>query len=1682
MCFACWSVGLFVALLSFCRRSFANLDSRTHRGCKPDSMRTSLVPSVSPSLGWFIRLCFICLFVRVGEAMNPGPCGVGEKQHWTLGLCNPSGLNSKIDQCAFLDGDVWLISESHLTDHGLQRFKKGMQHLKSDFKYFTPGFSCPSRGASDVGKFTGVLAMSKLPLRSLPAHFDTQLYATSRIQVVGIAVEDWWVTAGLVYGYPDSVQFPNRTYMTECLVDEVVQRVVFQSSGPRLVAGDFNHGPNDLEQFQILRQAGFAEIQEIGLSRWGRQIQPTCGGTKNIDQIWLSAELQSILLDFHIRDDDWAGHSAIQCVFASQNTPMVRYEWHVPSSFPWPEVWTPQLHCNWQADLTEQYASLWYQLESQAVALHNIHGSYVPDHSLGRAKTLQSVAKWSTGSPCKKAREGGLNPDFYGQSLRHCQMFKQLRRLEALRRAIRSDSHNHLHHLKKVELWQAIRRAAGFPQGFGRWWTEHSNSDLVYLPTQVPSQAAIGDIFEQFHQFVRTFEAKLIRSRIAGARQRRKHDLTFVFRDCQQAKPEKVDTIVISKTAEVENVLPEDESVTLTQPCSFDPGVPFICNGKSLPVIIAEHDQIWTESCRDLVPGDIIRQDKVLSTDHDILTEFCRVWTPRWQKSAHVLDSQWQQIMDFTTRAFNPISWQSQQWNVSLFQQALKLKKSSAATGPDGVSRKDLLAMPVEGHQAMTDMLGAIETQHAWPRQLTKGFVNSLFKNKGDGSVDSYRPVTVFPLPYRIWSSVRAKEAMQSLMPHLPRSVVGGVPNRQAKEVWIEVAEIIEAAIVGNDPIQGLVVDICRAFNALPRVPLWHFLCVLQFPLDILHTWAHFVSVQTRMFRVRSSTGGPIGSNVGYPEGCALSVVAMTLVDWLLDRWLFYATHGNHCLYAYVDDWHVTYDDNLAQDEVWQSLSGFATAMDLQVDAEKSFAWSSHSEQRKQMRAHPDLSVVLAAKDLGAHHNFCRKPGNVFLITRLRSLPKLWTRLAVCQSPIRLKLQALVQMAWPKAFYGVSVVHVGSCHYKVLRTGAVRGLRSCRVGTNPLLHLSAAGMLHDPEAFVLYQTFREYREVGNRNQSKLMLSLLQAGCAMVPRNGPGYILWERLHRLGWQVTSEGGVVDTISPFCVFSVHRDELLFRMVHAWPRVIAAELFHRPSFAGIQSADIPALKVAMFKFGEADREFLKCALDGTLYIDVGRTKQEREGPRVCQFCQAPDSFFHRLWECSHFESCRSQFPYHSLLPSLPACLTNHGWPVYPPEWLKLLSHFADIRLQIHINIPVVASSHEVLELFTDGACAHPTLPKLRYASYAVTRVVGGIGSLAHEVVGVGHVPGIVQTAYRAELFAMIRAFEVAGQLRQTTRIWTDNLAVCRRARRILAGWTPKPNMAHCDLLERLVELTLEGNLGDSVSIVKVVSHASLFEATDEIQHWAFWHNHLVDFAAERTNSARPSQFWQLWQDAYDATVFSESLHYEILKVVIRVARYQQTPGGPGSYVDPEVTVDTPESALLPCVQHAMSTGLLRMYGQVNMQHMNLWWNRVGEPALAKGGKLYWIAGIHLYIDFFWTTNFYGLISPRFGQWFSDPSDIPELALTMASRTTMFLRAWNAYMKDRGQLVPKKLVRPHSSVVACWVQSYHLPWSRQRLDAVDQMLMDFYGRQVVRSVQFSEMVDLPKHPEDHRF
>jgi hypothetical protein len=200
-----------------------------------------------------------------------------------------------------------------------------------------------------------------------------------------------------------------------------------------------------------------------------------------------------------------------------------------------------------------------------------------------------------------------------------------------------------------------------------------------------------------------------------------------------------------------------------------------------------------------------------------------------------------------------------------------------------------------------------------------------------------------------------------------------------------------------------------------------------------------------------------------------------------------------------------------------------------------------------------------------------------------------------------------------------------------------------------------------------------------------------------------------------------------------------------------------------------LPELYRALQEFGPVDLVYLRCHLDGTLFTQNGRAKFDSTVSATCPWCPAKDGFHHRAWDCPHFAPCRRHLTAEQLavVGSLPSCLVDHGWPVVLPEWeifVGLLLR-ADGFPRVSPVVPPVASEVSV-DLFTDGSGAYPRKPKLRFAAWAMTMVPGGIGTLDNRLILAGHVNGIIQTPYRAELTAVLAAITWASQRRQHVRL----------------------------------------------------------------------------------------------------------------------------------------------------------------------------------------------------------------------------------------------------------------------------------------------------------------------------
>ena len=122
----------------------------------------------------------------------------------------------------------------------------------------------------------------------------------------------------------------------------------------------------------------------------------------------------------------------------------------------------------------------------------------------------------------------------------------------------------------------------------------------------------------------------------------------------------------------------------------------------------------------------------------------------------------------------------------------MRHKKVHTATGPDGISRLDLLRMPKQCTGNLVHLLNQVEQGLPWPPQLLVGLISSLEKREDARSAADYRPICVLSLIYRSWASLRARQLLAWLIQCTPDSLIGSRPRKEAADVWFNIATAVE--------------------------------------------------------------------------------------------------------------------------------------------------------------------------------------------------------------------------------------------------------------------------------------------------------------------------------------------------------------------------------------------------------------------------------------------------------------------------------------------------------------------------------------------------------------------------------------------------------------------------------------------------------------------------------------------------------------------------------------------------------------------------------------------------------------------------------------------------------------------------------------------------------------------------
>ena len=104
---------------------------------------------------------------RIGEASVPGP---EVAPTWSIGICNPSGLQAKHHIVGDIKSTVLAVSETHLTKGSKRHLQSSLRSMRSDFKQVLTGAPMSPRTTSDAGGGRGLPTSLRCLAEPWPRH------------------------------------------------------------------------------------------------------------------------------------------------------------------------------------------------------------------------------------------------------------------------------------------------------------------------------------------------------------------------------------------------------------------------------------------------------------------------------------------------------------------------------------------------------------------------------------------------------------------------------------------------------------------------------------------------------------------------------------------------------------------------------------------------------------------------------------------------------------------------------------------------------------------------------------------------------------------------------------------------------------------------------------------------------------------------------------------------------------------------------------------------------------------------------------------------------------------------------------------------------------------------------------------------------------------------------------------------------------------------------------------------------------------------------------------------------------------------------------------------------------------------------------------------------------------------
>eukprot|EP00438_Fugacium_kawagutii_P020571 Skav226934 [mRNA] locus=scaffold965:110011:119532:+ [translate_table: standard] len=1449
------------------------------------------VPYVDASSG------HVALFHRWGEALNPGPsCQSGVVP---FSFANPSGLRGKEEVIVALGPGVHSFAETQLSRTTQRSCAKSLRfHASQVHRDLRVHLGAPVVTRSNstwAGAWSGVGTISDFPSREVWLPYGDERDC-GRLLVTehffgGISVQN-----AVVYGFPSGPTYPQARRLTSSLLQVLTTEYVMGSSGPRIIGGDFNAEPDSLDTFTFWTRMGWRHAQCFALQTWDQPPCLTCKHATMPDHVWMSPEALALCRFVDVADV-FSEHSTITVGLDVSGVSSSVLTWSLPSPIPWDRVdstWSSNVQPPvW--DLVGSCDEQWAQLGSSVESSLTGYVTTQPNRALqsNQCGRLQQTAPCLRAPVAPRVRasrpsEVVLRNDYIGSATKS--WFRQLRRLQSLFHSTRAGSCSVNAVAYRLELWTSILRASGFQDGFGTWWRYHRSCVFpdapLTLPSGPPNATQAELIFLNFKACFERFESWHVRQRSQLLRAKYEQGVKALYQDLRKGKKGQLDCLIKTYEYGVLAVDADSGQVHLDQEIQVDG-----CSVWRLDDQCVEVERINEVVLQLSGPpcevGQVLVQTQTLHATEDLHSALLNYWTPTWTAWSTVDASTWTRVINFMEAHVPRLDFDLPPISLSQWKRALKRYKPSAARGVDGVSHVDLLHLPDAWSLRILDLLHQIELGvSSWPLALLFGVVNVLAKDDNACTVDRFRPVVVFSVLYRTWSSLRAAQLLRRITPYIDAEAFGFLPGHEPSQLWLVLQSQVELALQSHEELCGLSADLVRAFNHIPRQHSFRLATHLGVPSCVTSPWKAFLDGCSRSFKVRNALSPATRSSCGMPEGDALSVFAMVQLGWV---WHIYMRHFCPRVrsLSFVDNLSLVADCPFDLAHGWVCLNTFFELWNLRVDLGKSYCWGLSKFFRDQLACFP-IDVVPHSRELGGILSFSKRQHTGILNTRVSAMLPRWDLLRASQAPLCQKLISLATVFWASVLHGINGSGVGAGLLSRLRGTAMKTLRLNKAGVSGLLRLSLSPTPKaDPGFWLLVCTVQSFRRLA-RKEPRLLCGLTRFLLGFDGKlfSGPFSHLVDSLSQLGWHLCppfflDHDGCRHHL--LLLDDVAMDELLW---DGWLQMLSRTVLHRATMHDLDGIDMHLVHADRSQMDALELSLLGSLQAGAFISSFNHSKFDATKSSACTLCGVANTQQHML-VCPKYESIRSGLAdWDSLFGTDTAAMSVHLLPSRPVEfatWKSMLLAIPDDSGTFWSRPCGDRPQH----LFTDGSA---TGGPYSYASWSCLNASSG------QIISCGWVPGLGQNSDRAELWGAISALRWVLLHWVPSHLWLDAKFVADgmcyfQEHGHIGPWK------HHDLWTVLTDLLVQLT-GLQLGIHWVPSHLDDTQMTDCFEDWIRQWNGRADSLAGRFNHARPSRFLALHRTLTDK--------HETMKRRLRmyrqfwfgVAKVQQSP-----------TVELPES-----------------------------------------------------------------------------------------------------------------------------------------------------------------------------